>query len=218
MDRLKHTLHICGQAAPQADYADVAGFAREPSRTCFVASAKAAISSSGVKEAVLPWLEAAGFKDDQWQIVGAPGLASKHVVHAHKALKLPDGGGWRKFETRDAESQVQELFISLDKNGSRSAARSSATNFSSSSRALTSQDAGGPTVPRELRFEPRPLRSASSPQMVPRRRLLWSGIIVLSMMLVWTRMPWFLPSTTYSGKPRKLHGVFSRRFAPWKAP
>eukprot|EP00959_Pyramimonas_sp_CCMP1952_P405124 8490962-Pyramimonas_sp.AAC.1 len=38
------------------------------------------------------------------------------------------------------------------------------------------------------------------------------------MMLVWTRMPWFLPSTTYSGKPRKLHGVFSRRFAPWKAP
>ncbi|CAK0844461.1 unnamed protein product, partial [Prorocentrum cordatum] len=33
------------------------------------------------------------------------------------ALKLPDGGGWRKFETRDAEPQVQELFISLVKNG-----------------------------------------------------------------------------------------------------
>ncbi|CAK0797168.1 unnamed protein product [Prorocentrum cordatum] len=119
MDRLKHTLHICEQAAPQSDYADVAGFTREPSRTCFAATAKAAISSSSVKEAVLPWLEAAGFKDDQWQVVGdspsrryvvafkgAPGLASKHVVHAHKALELPDGGGWRKFEARDAESQA----------------------------------------------------------------------------------------------------------------
>ncbi|CAK0846242.1 unnamed protein product, partial [Prorocentrum cordatum] len=115
VDRLKHTLHLCEQAAPQSDYADVAGFAREPSRTCFVASAKAAVSSSSVKEAVLPWLEAAGFKDDQWQ--ARLGWLRRTPSTRIKALKLPDGGGWRKFETRDAEPQVQELFISLVKNG-----------------------------------------------------------------------------------------------------
>eukprot|EP00959_Pyramimonas_sp_CCMP1952_P375503 7864585-Pyramimonas_sp.AAC.1 len=37
------------------------------------------------------------------------------------------------------------------------------------------------------------------------------------MVLAWTRTPWSLPSTAFSVSRRRSRGVFSRRFAPWKA-
>eukprot|EP00959_Pyramimonas_sp_CCMP1952_P100294 2097862-Pyramimonas_sp.AAC.1 len=61
-------------------------------------------------------------------------------------------------------------------------------------------------------------RAPHRPRRPLRRRLRWSGTIVLSVMLAWTRMAWSLRSTAFSVSPRRSCGVFSRRFAPWKAP
>ncbi|CAK0850351.1 unnamed protein product [Prorocentrum cordatum] len=65
--RMQAVLRRCEQAAPVADYGDVAGFTRGPNRAVFAATTKVAVSAGSAQVAARQWLEGPGFERDQWR-------------------------------------------------------------------------------------------------------------------------------------------------------